>query len=101
MSLFDLLELGPMQSFTIDSSSLFRRTPRRERLKMAESSGEKFLTFQDIAARWSCSRGTVRNRLRALGVVVLDFSAVGQRGKKVVKESAILAVEAKRLKRLC
>jgi hypothetical protein len=34
------------------------------------------------AQRWRCSRGTVNNRLRALGARVLDFAPRGEMGKK-------------------
>lgn len=76
--------------------------PRRTRLAIErEVRGEEFFSFQDLAERWHCSRGTVRNRLRALGAQVLDFSAAGQRGKKVVAASVVLGIESKRARRLC
>lgn len=75
---------------------------RRTRLAIErEVRGEEFFSFQDLAERWHCSRGTVRNRLRALGAQVLDFSAAGQRGKKVVAASVVFGIESKRTRRLC
>lgn len=75
---------------------------RRTRLAIErEVRGEEFFSFQDLAERWHCSRGTVRNRLRALGAQVLDFSAAGKRGKKVVAASVVFGIESKRTRRLC
>ena len=59
---------------------------------------EAFFTFQDLADRWRCSRGTVRNRLRAAGATVLDFG--GGRSKKTVAASVVYQIERKRTKRL-
>ena len=70
-------------------SSLFR-APR--------SKPDAFFSFQDLADRWRCSRGTVRNRLRAAGATVLDFG--GGRSKKTVSASVVYQIERKRTKRL-
>jgi hypothetical protein len=59
---------------------------------------EAFFSFQDLADRWRCSRGTVRNRLRAAGATVLDFG--GGRSKKTVAASVVYQIERKRTKRL-
>lgn len=65
------------------------------------TSQQTYYTFQELANRWRCSRGTVRNRLRAFGAPVLDFaSAPGKRSKKVIPASAIEAMELKKTKRL-
>ena len=61
---------------------------------------QAYYTFQELADRWRCSRGTVRNRLRAFGAPVLDFaSAPGKRNKKVIPASAVEAMELKKTKR--
>jgi hypothetical protein len=72
-----------------DGSSLFRETRTKP---------EAFFSFQDLADRWRCSRGTVRNRLRAAGATVLDFG--GSRSKKTVAASVVYQIERKRTKRL-
>jgi hypothetical protein len=62
---------------------------------------QAYFTFQELANRWRCSRGTVRNRLRACGAPVLDFaSAPGKRSKKLIPASTIEAMELKKTKRL-
>jgi MarR-like DNA-binding transcriptional regulator SgrR of sgrS sRNA len=62
---------------------------------------QAYYTFQELADRWRCSRGTVRNRLRAFGAPVLDFaSAPGKRSKKAIPASVVEAVELKKTKRL-
>lgn len=65
-----------------------------------EQKAKEFLSISELAARWRCSRGTVYNRLRLLGVHVLDFAPSGKRGKKVVSLSTIVSVEENRTKRL-
>jgi hypothetical protein len=67
--------------------------PRETRTKP-----DAFFSFQDLAERWRCSRGTVRNRLRASGATVLDFG--GGRSKKTVAASVVYQIERKRTKRL-
>jgi len=60
-----------------------------------------FYTFEELANRWRCSRGTVRSRLRAFGAPVLDFaSAPGKRSKKAVPASVVESMELKKTKRL-
>lgn len=72
------------------TSSLFRSAPRTK--------PDAFFSFQDLADRWRCSRGTVRNRLRAARAKVLDFG--GGRSKKSVPASVVYEIEGKRTKRL-
>jgi len=59
-----------------------------------------YFSFAELAERWRCSRSTVYNRLRSVGAEVLDFSSRGKKGKKVVRVSTVLVIEAKRLRRL-
>jgi len=61
---------------------------------------QEYLSISELAARWRCSRGTVYNRLRLLGVNILDFAPPGKRGKKVVSLSTIVKVEESRTRRL-
>ena len=61
---------------------------------------QDYFSIQELADRWRCSRGTVYNRLRAEGAMVLDFSVRGKKGKKAVASSEVLAIEAERTKRL-
>jgi hypothetical protein len=60
----------------------------------------EYFSFTELAERWRCSRGTVYNRLRAVGAEVLDFAAPGKKGKKVVALTAVLRIEDRRTKRL-
>jgi hypothetical protein len=41
--------------------------------------------------RWRCSRGSVYNRLR--GEKVVDFAAVGRKGKKLVPLETVQNIE--------
>jgi hypothetical protein len=61
---------------------------------------QEYLSISELAARWRCSRGSVYNRLRALGAEVLDFASPGKRGKKVVSLATIIRIEESRTKRL-
>jgi hypothetical protein len=61
---------------------------------------QEFFSIGELAERWRCSRGTVYNRLRAVGAKVLDFAPPGKRGKKIVSIAAIAQIEANRTKRL-
>jgi hypothetical protein len=61
---------------------------------------QQYLSISELAARWRCSRGTVYNRLRLLGLNVLDFAPPGKRGKKIVSLSTIVKVEESTTKRL-
>ena len=58
---------------------------------------QEFFSIAELAQRWRCSRGTVYNRLRAVGAKVLDFAPRGKRGKKVVPIRTILEVERSRM----
>jgi hypothetical protein len=61
---------------------------------------QDFFSIGELANRWRCSRGTVYNRLRSTGAKVLDFSAPGRKGKKVVSADAVLQIESKKMKKL-
>jgi predicted DNA-binding protein YlxM (UPF0122 family) len=54
---------------------------------------QAFFSLQELADRWRCSRGTVRNRLRASGARVLDFAAPGRRSKKAVPAGVVFQIE--------
>jgi hypothetical protein len=60
----------------------------------------EYFSIPELAARWRCSRGSVYNRLRMLGVEVLDFAPRGKKGKKVVPVKTVLHIEETRMKRL-
>ena len=60
---------------------------------------QEYFSISELAARWRCSRGTVYNRLRALGAEVLDFAPRGKKGKKVVPVKTVLQIEERRTKR--
>jgi hypothetical protein len=52
-----------------------------------------FFTIQQLAERWSCSRGTVYNILRSTGTKVVDFAAKGCKGRKLVPTAAVEEIE--------
>jgi hypothetical protein len=61
-----------------------------------------FFSIGELAERWRCSRGTVYNRLRAVGAKVLDFAtAPGRRSKKAVPAGVVLQIENRKTKVLC
>ena|ERR1700733_14409537 len=62
--------------------------------------GPEYLSIQEVATRWRCSRGTVYNRLRVVGAKVLDFAPRGKRGKKVVPVRVVVQIEEGKLRRL-
>jgi len=64
------------------------------------ASGLVYLSIQECANRWRCSRGSVYNYLRAFGAKVVDFAQRGKKGKKVVPLRVVLEIEAARTKRL-
>lgn len=80
---------------------LFRMPESAVRAKIA-SRGEPqaFFSIQELADRWRCSRGTVRNRLRASGAKVLDFASPGRRGKKAVPAGVVFQIENRKTKLL-
>jgi hypothetical protein len=61
---------------------------------------QEYFSIAELAQRWRCSRGTVYNRLRALGVEVLDFASRGKKGKKVVRAKTVFQIEERRTRRL-
>jgi hypothetical protein len=63
--------------------------------------GTEFFSMSELASRWRCSRGTVYNRLRAAGALVLDFAAPGARSRKVVALAVVLQLEKSKTKLLC
>jgi predicted DNA-binding protein YlxM (UPF0122 family) len=72
----------------------------RERISR-NAAPQAFFSIQELAERWRCSRGTVRNRLRASGAKVLDFAtAPGKRSKKAVPASAVFQIENRKSKLL-
>lgn len=77
-----------------DSSA---KKPDREQIPRMRT---EYFSFAELAERWRCSRGTVYNRLRAVGAEVLDFAPRGKKGKKVVRVATVLRIEDKRTRRL-
>lgn len=62
--------------------------------------GQEYFSISELAQRWRCSRGTVYNRLRAIGAEVLDFAPRGKKGKKVVRAKTVFQMEARQTRRL-
>jgi hypothetical protein len=61
----------------------------------------EFLSVDDIAVRWRCSRGTVYNRLRGAGAFALDFTSKRQsRCKRSIPRATVLQIEEKFSKRI-
>jgi hypothetical protein len=52
---------------------------------------QPFYSIADLAVRWRCSRGSVYNRLR--GEKVVDFAAIGRKGKKLVPLETVQKIE--------
>jgi predicted DNA-binding protein YlxM (UPF0122 family) len=61
---------------------------------------QAFFSIQELADRWRCSRGTVRNRLRASGAKVLDFASPGKRSKKAIAAGVVFQIENRKTKLL-
>ena len=53
----------------------------------------EYFSIAELADRWRCSRGTVYNRLRAVGAKTLDFAA---RGEKAVSVKTVLHMHTRR-----
>src|SRR5258708_6003931 len=71
------------QTYTMPYSAVFFEPGKSLRFNRGvRTKPEAFFSFQDLADRWRCSRGTVRNRLRAADARVLNFG--GSRSKKTV-----------------
>jgi hypothetical protein len=71
----------------------------RERIAHTPSRQE-YYSIGELAERWRVSRGTVYNRLRSAGAKVLDFAPPGKRGKKAVRATVVLDIEARKTKRI-
>jgi transcriptional antiterminator len=61
---------------------------------------QEYFSIAELADRWRCSRGTVYNRLRAVGAEILDFAPRGKKGKKLVGMKTVLQIERRRTRRL-
>ena len=59
-------------------------------------STQPFYSISDLAMRWRCSRGSVYNRLR--GEKVVDFAAIGRKGKKLVPLDVVMKIERTHLR---
>jgi hypothetical protein len=84
---------------------LAERTAKRPETKKPNTDSDapvrhEFFTIQQLADRWSCSRGTVYNILRSIGTKVVDFAAKGRKGHKLVPVAAVEKIERKKLRRL-
>jgi|GEM_PF-6248460 len=55
-----------------------------------------YYSFDDLAARWRCSRASVYNVMR--GQKVLDFARPGHRGHKLVPIETVRRVEARHMR---
>ncbi len=60
---------------------------------------QEYFSIPELAQRWRCSRGTVYNRLRAVGAEILDFAPRGKRGKKVIQTNVVMRIEKNRTRR--
>lgn len=67
---------------------------------MTATARKDFLTVPELAERWRVSCRTVRRRLIAGRIKVLDFSASFGRGRKLIPFGAILEVESRQLRAL-
>lgn len=82
-------------------AALFGMPESAVRAKIAtRGAHQAFFSIQELAERWRCSRGTVRNRLRASGATVLDFSQPGKRSKKAIPAAVVMQIEIRKTKQL-
>jgi len=83
-------------------AALFGMPESAVRAKIASrGTPQAFFSIQELAERWRCSRGTVRNRLRSSGAKVLDFApSPGQRSKKAVPAGVVYQIENRKTKLL-
>jgi predicted DNA-binding protein YlxM (UPF0122 family) len=82
-------------------AALFGMPESAVRAKIASRGApQAFFSIQELADRWRCSRGTVRNRLRASGAKVLDFSSPGKRSKKAIPAAVVMQIENRKTKQL-
>ena len=58
----------PQQNELLESSSS---------KQISRGQAQEYFSISELAQRWRCSRGTVYNRLRAVGAEVLDFAPRG------------------------
>ena len=72
----------------------------RDEMLNCDEPSQEFYSMVELADRWRCSRGTVYNRLRAEGALVLDFAPRGRKGRKVVPAAVIKQIEARNMRRL-
>jgi hypothetical protein len=94
--------MSPESLSITEISSLFNipESQIRERLA-SRNSPQAFFSIQELADRWRCSRGTVRNRLRASGASMLDFAGPGKRGKKAIAAGVVFQLENLKSKKIC
>jgi len=85
---------------TGQESSSIRRQVEGRAANVQSMPQLEYFSIAELAQRWRCSRGTVYNRLRALGMEVLDFAPRGKKGRKVVHIRTVLEVERRRTRRL-
>lgn len=82
-------------------AALFGMPESAVREKIASKGApQAFFSFEELALRWRCSRGTVRNRIRSCGGKVLDFGPAGKRSKKAVPASVVFQIETRKTKAL-
>jgi hypothetical protein len=89
-----------LEQMAVQLGSLPLAVPTEPQPGPPASTPRDFFSIGELAARWRCSRGTVYNRLRSLGVKVLDFAPRGKRSRKAVPVKAVLEVESRQSKRI-
>src|ERR1700733_9855539 len=52
-----------------------------------------FYTFQDLALRWQCSRGSIYNIVRKYDVKTMNLSRGKKRGKQLVPAATVERIE--------
>jgi hypothetical protein len=85
---------------TRDGNCRMNTLPKSDFVQPEDSGRQEFFSIRELARRWRCSRGTVYNRLRRAGAMVLDFALPGKKGKKCVHVNVILQIERKQTRRM-
>jgi len=94
--------MSPESLSIAEISALFNIPESQVRARISSRGApQAFFSIQELADRWRCSRGTVRNRLRSSGASMLDFVGPGKRGKKAIAAGVVFQLENLKSKKIC
>ena len=89
-----------MQAYGPDTPGRVAAVPMIPMQTARTQAVQEYFSIPELAERWRCSRGTVYNRLRAVGCEILDFAPRGKKGKKVVRAKTVFRIEERYTRRL-